>query len=1074
MSNLSYRIRTEPYSSDQQIKIKLDQHYDQFNILSLTLKPADTWANRCSNFGVVVGRVSANKGFGIPNAKVSIFIPLTAEDEYKPELVARYPYKTTSDKKNGIRYNLLPSIKQSPTHTPVGDFPTKEQLLRDDLWLEIYQKYYRFTTRTNDAGDFMFYGVPNGTYIIHYDVDISDIGDVSVTPFELIAQGKPRESFDGPYKFKSSKDIDSLAQIVSTDKTITVQPFWGSKELCDVQVTRSDFDLTDKGVELKQYALFMGSSVTDSDNNWVNQTCGIKKGIGEQEQLHSMPGKIEILSVIDSNNDNIPDKVEFVNLSTAKIDQNGVWAFLVELNGQKIIKDEYGNDQIAPDDSQGIVMNGFYRFKFSIGPESTDIKQRAKYIIPNNGNHEYSYLFNRSDVIYSDASGNEHTIPGFNSIGDISSSVDVDRNYHCGPLFREFKRKKVYTIRNYIPRYVKHSIGVDTMETPKHLGFKKIDVLKSKTALPYNRMDWHVGGYYDFNCIINSAIFAIVAGINWIIYAINVIIQLLNDAWYSITHAFCSLLSFILHPCIPLNFGKFKLGPININLNFGKFCLWDLTSKIKIPSWCPGNKGMLPYLNYISYVCCNSCNEGENCNCYVPLYYCYGNGSVCNTISSSAGGAKTLKRCNGGKECEKVCKQQQSGSKNSDQQSDNTQKNCDNNITYGCAQLNTKNIGDTGWNENVYSFCIDSLKQCKLGEYACNNDDIRLEFYNSWITGLLYFPQIRYKEKTNNSGYLKKVKFCDADWSDDISFTFPFKNNKHLSFITERIIFVIDKYVPKIVDAGLVKYWPRQNIPPLGSVGSGNNKHDYVKLPFDDIYYNAREMKTQYGYSTFSDPKDINNSNILLATEIMNLGSYLIYDDPDKSPFFINMVPPTTYKKPETLTDFFCFSCNGIIPNDGSSGARLHEKICEFGAEFNDEGAMVNDIYKNQQITYGLYVDEAYHSGRTHILSSNTVDDLINQKTKLEYGDKVEITTYDKSKSYIYVGNEVEIIPNNEPDQIWLNQYKGLWETSVSNNGDEFVKYRSNPYYMYFGMVPGATAIDVLNNDFIPKDICNG
>ena len=316
MSNRSYRIRTEAYSSDQQIKIKFDQHYDQLNVLSLTIKPADTWANRCSNFGVVIGRVTANKGFGVPNAKVSIFIPLTAEDEYNPELVARYPYKNVTDKRDNIRYNLFPSVKQSPTHTPVGNFPTKEEVLRDDLWLEIYQKYYKYTTRTNEAGDFMFYGVPNGTYTIHYDIDLSDIEELSVVPFELIAQGMSPSLFDGPYKFKSSPDIDSLAQILSINKIINVQPFWGSKELCDVQITRSDFDLTEKGVELKSYALFMGSSVTDSENNLINQRCKVKKHVGEQAQLQTMPGKIDILTIVDSDGDNIPDKVEFLNNPT--------------------------------------------------------------------------------------------------------------------------------------------------------------------------------------------------------------------------------------------------------------------------------------------------------------------------------------------------------------------------------------------------------------------------------------------------------------------------------------------------------------------------------------------------------------------------------------------------------------------------------------------------------------------------------------------------------------------------------------------------------------------------------------
>lgn len=1050
MGNKSYRIRTDATTSDQQIKIKLDQHYDQLNVLSLTIKPSDTWDNKCSNFGVVVGRVSANKGFGIPNAKVSIFLPLTESDSYNPEIVSRYPYKTTSDKRDGIRYNLLPSKQQGPTHTPVGNFPTKEEILRDDLWIEIYQKYYRFTTRTNDSGDFMFYGVPIGTYIIHYDVDISDIGEASVLPFELIAQGKPEQDFNGPYKFKKSNDIDSLAQIVSTDKTISVQPFWGSADVCDVQITRSDFDLVEKNIELKSYALFMGSSVTDSENNLLNQRCKVKKHVGEQEQLQTIPGTIDILTLVDSDGDNVPDRVEFLNTSEAKINDKGVWAFLIELNGQKVIKDEFGNEIISPDASKGIVKNGYFRFKMAIGPNTDeDVQNRAKYIVPNNGVHEYAYLFNRSDSTYVEDNGTEHTIPGFNTLGDVDNTgVDSDGFYRCGPLFREFQRKKIYTVRNYIPRYIKNLAITNLEKTKNFLGFKSVDAQKAKTPIPYNRMNSDTGFIYNLICRLYSILIFIIASLNWVVYAVNLVIQTLNNVLGIITH----FLNLILNPpCITI------LGQ--------EYCLWDFGS---VGPW------TLPYINYVTYVCCSSCSE-ENCNCYIPFVDCYSQVNVCNS-SSSIGGSKTLHRCNGSNVCATVCQQQQDGQVINGIPEDEVKKACRLNTQYGCDNLNNTNmnIGTLNHTENTYSMCSDSLKQCLLGEYACDTEDLTLEFYNAWITGVLYFVQIRYKQKSTAEGGLRKAKFCDADWdyNNNHYLQHPFKNDRYDTIINERDLFQIDSYQQLQVEAGLIKYWPRQTNPPLGTGGNNNPNNDYYKGQFDDIYYNARQMKRQLGFNQTPSIVDSNSGNILLATEIMNLGSYLLYDDPDNAPFFINQVPATTYKRPENLTSYFCFSCDGIVPNDGQSGIRLHEKVCEFGTDFNDEEELVRDVYSNTNVVYGLYVDESFHSGRTYVLSTNTVDNLNNDKVSLQYGNTPANNNPDLS--YLFLGYELTnntITPDS--DSIYVNQRNGVWETKFSNTSDRYVKHQSNPYYMFYGLHPGRTAIDLVHNNFIPKNICN-
>ena len=106
MANESIRIRTTP-GVDKNVRIKLDQDFDFLEILSLKITQEDLYQPFCSNYGVVVGRVIANKGYGLPNSKVSIFIPITDEDRKNQLIKDLYPFKTQYQKNgNGIRYNL--------------------------------------------------------------------------------------------------------------------------------------------------------------------------------------------------------------------------------------------------------------------------------------------------------------------------------------------------------------------------------------------------------------------------------------------------------------------------------------------------------------------------------------------------------------------------------------------------------------------------------------------------------------------------------------------------------------------------------------------------------------------------------------------------------------------------------------------------------------------------------------------------------------------------------------------------------------------------------------------------------
>ena len=79
-TNKAYRIRTNVGSTNTSdyvsVNADLVQDYDTFEVLSVKIKSKDTYMLHNSNYGVIVGRVIANNGFGIPNAKLSIFIPL--------------------------------------------------------------------------------------------------------------------------------------------------------------------------------------------------------------------------------------------------------------------------------------------------------------------------------------------------------------------------------------------------------------------------------------------------------------------------------------------------------------------------------------------------------------------------------------------------------------------------------------------------------------------------------------------------------------------------------------------------------------------------------------------------------------------------------------------------------------------------------------------------------------------------------------------------------------------------------------------------------------------------------------
>ena len=420
----SYRIRTE-VGVDKYINVNLEQDWESLEILSLKILADDLYTRFCADYGVVVGRVFVNNGFGLPKAKVSVFIPLDDADELDPVIAELYPYKTITDtNEDGYRYNLLPKLPSYNGHQSTGSFPNVGDVLMDESYIEVYDKYYRYTVTTNESGDFMIFGVPTGTQTIVMDVDLSDIGCFSLSPQDLIQQGLATETQVNGSTFKSSTNLRELPQIKNLVFDVDVRPFWGDNDLCQVGITRVDFDLTKQAnINIQPTSIFMGSIISTTDDDALKVSCKPKNNTGNLCELVAGPGIIQaIRHTINSDVNGLPILERYEVEEEGKIiDPDGVFLMNLPMNLDYIFTNEFGEQVLSDDPSKGIPTKGKYRFRFRWQNEQglQNSFMRADYLVPNI--KEYGWSNSSNDPLNPNLVGvyNYPQIP----IGSVSGTV---------------------------------------------------------------------------------------------------------------------------------------------------------------------------------------------------------------------------------------------------------------------------------------------------------------------------------------------------------------------------------------------------------------------------------------------------------------------------------------------------------------------------------------------------------------------------------------------------------------------------------------------------------------------------
>ena len=463
----SYRIRTQP-GVDKSIKVLIDQEFDYLEILSLKILQSDIYTRQCADYGVIVGRVSVNNGFGIPNAKVSVFIPIDSVDQTDPIISELYPYKSLSDvNDDGYRYNLLPYVKSYSAHVPTGTFFTRTDVLTDPTLIQVYDKYYKYNATTNDSGDYMIFGVPVGAHTVVLDVDLSDIGEFSLSPQDLIRMGIATESQVSGPNFKSSNNLRELPQIITVNRSIEVEPLWGQPEICNLGITRTDFDLSgEANVDIRPTSVFMGSIISGPNSSAISTGCRPPNKSGYLCDLTAGPGEILAIRQTISQDINGRPILESFDLEGGGkvIDANGTWMIDVPMNLDYYVTNEFGEQVLSNDPEKGIPTKGKYRFKvkWSQSPSLSESTRRAYFLVPNIRENDIPNYIDKSYAFSVDWDDYAPPISNPNYDQIIQDAID------CKDRFYTMQYNKVYTVSQFISGVEKGS-GVE-----RFIGIKNI------------------------------------------------------------------------------------------------------------------------------------------------------------------------------------------------------------------------------------------------------------------------------------------------------------------------------------------------------------------------------------------------------------------------------------------------------------------------------------------------------------------------------------------------------------------------------------------------------------------------
>lgn len=836
-TNKSLRIRTN-VGTDKYVSVNLTSEYDTLEILSLKINQRGAYRYHTNTYGVVVGRVLANNGFGIPNAKLSLFI---AKDENADIIEsALYPYTTVGSKNSeGVRYNLLPSNQKDDCHQVVGTFPSKRMVLDDATVIEVFDKYYIYTTRSNESGDYMFYGVPTGTYTLHMDLDLSDCGKLSQRPRDFVYKGYNLDQFENPNQFKEDTELAMLPQIFTQDVTVNVKPFWGDeKEGTEIGITREDINVR---YTFEPTCVFMGSIVSDTPNDGINKRCVPSNKMGDMREMVTGSGTIEIIRKT------VNGTIEELQIKGKQlIDNNGVWCFQIPMNLDYITTDEYGNTVPTDNPDKGIPTRCEVRFRFSMDETEAEtlMYKRGKMLVPNNPDK-----YDDTDYEFGSKTKDES--------------------------FKSLMWNGVYSVKSFIPRFQK-SVDVNVN---KFTGIKNVNIHGGNNPMPYNNIRIKIPFMFWLMCNIIKLFIRIIKVINNLkVGLMNLGLGLINLPYAYIGNEVCPDLEYWYFAP-----GMNTDGPSDTWLR--KFWKW-LSGKDD--SKCKKWQHESTCLTFREIANTLKGTDGSNELSYVYQYIGDGNDKLPHVLSYDE-----IVELMG----DDVSKIRDINEINEAPNSSGNVENDYKNPKYW-AKAPTASAPMDKMSTEVRNMVnknnprihltpdVDYLMQCVEMNLAQEYEVIKFDFYNDWINGTIYLPrwsrEVRYKKKRKNGKkeVITKVKGCIDN-----------KNrNRVARKYMQQCSLIYDKKLNLLSPAGCswddkLKCHKSNGSHFVSVLGkNGGVVHEHETILGDNVYY----------------MKPMDNKALMFATDIIMLGSLFDCNEYGIPSTFESLVS-TSYKLPSNL-----------------------------------------------------------------------------------------------------------------------------------------------------------------------------
>lgn len=1010
-NNKTYRIRTKigvtenSPVSDKYLTVNLTEKVDTIEIMSLKIKQENAYKFHSADYGVVVGRAIANGGFGVPNVKVSVFIAADQATQNDAIYNAIYPYTSVTKKnKDNIRYNLLPDAADDDCYQVVGTFPNKRLVLDDDNYMEIYDKYYKFTTRTNNAGDYMIFGIPTGGQILHFDTDLSDVGILSQRPRDMIYKGYNINQFENANQFKVDDNLANLPQIISQDDSVYVYPFWGDESENIIGITRHDIDINYK---FEPTCVFMGSIVSDSNSNHISKKCIPTEAMGMMEEMITGSGTIEMIRKKQDGT------VEQFNIQgTQLINDNGVWCYQIPMNLDYAMTDEYGNLVPSDDPTKGIATRTSVRFRFSMQDFENDSANsfRTKVLVPNNPQNS---LYQPDYV--------------FGSFTEEES-------------FRDLLWNNVYTVKSFIPRFQKGNGN----RNRRFSGIKQCNYHGQNNPIPYNNMRINLSFQFVITCLIVKLLVWAIGIYNAFITAFaNAISKFVNSSvmkaarstrdWLRVKGGggfWKKLLKIVVN---------FLLGPLGILIR-AVAAIGDFFDRMVKTLSCVYIDGEMCEQLEGSWYFAPNCGKKSTINTD-PNNYVWKNmmgrieGKKMDEMDFSSSSSK-----NGGGMNDK----RSIDSSNADSMNDEESM-----VTIKYTDGDEDNTGSTY--SYVISRGINYFLQCIEISLAQEFRVVQFDFYNDWINGMVYIPRWERSIKKKRRFFLfGKAKVEVRACNDNYTKRFFERKNR----LTEQ--------------CGVSYKARTNENSVSSPVGCKNNKKykchkkkgrkQIQVFQAGGVVHSEQTSSGLYAYY-FKPCEYITNRNAaknrkvnLFATDIVLLGS-LVDCDINGTPVFTNELASTTYQLPSPLAHTDSTEEGFTYEGEANSSTLLSDP--KFTGIFDYSDSILNpkddgSVTEESGIDWGYtgpgqgtpnkpktYTPGGHFLGISCVNAESSIKSCVNLKRVCEIGvwpsQRQEIFNgYDSTLA----GTYLDIIPNGliSRDDISGGNFRKLFSTMNKNN----------------------------------------